>query len=1075
MKSVLETCTPRESIVKGSFNPEVFTAALMPVIDFYRTGKSTIDEIYTNGDSFFRDATYPTEGLTSTVTSVFRRISGDGSAPSVYRAETGFGGGKTHMLIACTHIAARGKELAAVTGDIVPAQYLPDPHSVHIVGVAGDEIPVRKTKGSQIVPYTLWGEIAYQVGGEELYNEVKDQAEDQAAPGKAFLDQVLGDKKVLIMLDEMAVYATRLDAIRKGGSANLSAFLMNLYGYAKSHTGIAVIITLAGTSDAFSDYTELLKSLKEETGNDALTADDVATMTEKSNKDLTSVTMRDASAVTPVSASEISSVLAKRLFTNIDTAAAAEVADAYYKMYSVSQDRLPEEACRVEYRDRVERNYPFHPTLVDFLNNKLAQAANFQGTRGVLRVLAMTIRSIWNRKIPILDIHASDIDMHNNNLVSELLGRTGNAELQTVLRADVGSEDSSSMAAGMSNAQNADKRNPHPDKVPMYENTWKVVFLNSLVGRTGGQTSNVFGVTEKDAIFMVATPILTPPQVEQALKEINESAFYLRFENGKYFAAVEPTINSVLASIRRTITDDQVRQYLRQVTNRMITNGSFFEIVQNVVYPADIPDGKDKPLLCVISLDAKSIGIQQMFTYCGSKPRVRQNSMVLLVPKTVTVELSGYTEQISMTTLTPADEAWNKLVLLARQVLAIKFLKDKPAAYGIAASKLHDPDFVSKEAERNQALSTTVNSMYTTIWFPTSGKDYTRKELHASGSEGSIGLIEQIIQTLKDSSELVTSEHTRRSDLESLSKLFFERFDYREVADILNCFYISRTWPILTDRDTLQRILNEGVSRGMWVAYKMGKDSEATRPEEIYTDKDQVPMSVSLLNGYSIVTASGAGKRGWLDKAGPEQRDVNAAVNSAFSNSSTMTFQEVSDAVRELLPLAKPEQIDAAIDEKLKAGSISTYVGTTDQGEKPDSLISGMAATMHTWAPDDVLITQRAQAERGWLTSKSDYTMEGQDAKNKVLPLLKRMSSLYVRGGAKSMIKDLDIAEMKLPNGGKLRLVISEAGPDDMKQIGELFNAFMAVSSSDEDTEVSIRIENPDENDALMKELKGKN
>ena len=44
-------------------------------------------------------------------------------------------------------------------------------------------------------------------------------------------------------------------------------------------------------------------------------------------------------------------------------------------------------------------------------------------------------------------------------------------------------------------------------------------------------------------------------------------------------------------------------------------------------------------------------------------------------------------------------------------------------------------------------------------------------------------------QTLKDASELVTNEHTRRSDLESLSKLFFERFDYREVSDILNCFY----------------------------------------------------------------------------------------------------------------------------------------------------------------------------------------------------------------------------------------------------------------------------------------------
>ena len=272
MRNVLETCTPRESIIKGTFNPEVFTAALMPVIEYYRTGKAAIDEIYTNGVLFFRNATYPTEGLTTTITNVFRRISGDGSAPSIYRAETGFGGGKTHMLIGCTHIAAMGTELADVTKEILPVEYLPAPKSVTIVGVAGDEISVRKTKGAQIVPHTLWGEIAYQVGGEELYNSVRDQAEDQAAPGKAFLEQVLGDKKVLIMLDEMAQYAVRLDVAQRNGSANLAAFLMALYGYAKSHTGIAIIVTLAGSSDAFANYTALLKSIKERCGYDCGTS-----------------------------------------------------------------------------------------------------------------------------------------------------------------------------------------------------------------------------------------------------------------------------------------------------------------------------------------------------------------------------------------------------------------------------------------------------------------------------------------------------------------------------------------------------------------------------------------------------------------------------------------------------------------------------------------------------------------------------------------------------------------------------------------------------------------------------------
>lgn len=34
MKSVLETCKPRPEILAGTFNPEVFTASLGPIIDF---------------------------------------------------------------------------------------------------------------------------------------------------------------------------------------------------------------------------------------------------------------------------------------------------------------------------------------------------------------------------------------------------------------------------------------------------------------------------------------------------------------------------------------------------------------------------------------------------------------------------------------------------------------------------------------------------------------------------------------------------------------------------------------------------------------------------------------------------------------------------------------------------------------------------------------------------------------------------------------------------------------------------------------------------------------------------------
>ncbi|NMB45606.1 MAG: hypothetical protein GX998_04260, partial [Firmicutes bacterium] len=107
MNSVLDACIPRSEILAGTFNPEVFTASLSPIIDYYQGRQTVIDSIYTDAELFFQEATYPTQGLCTTLAEVFGRIAGDVTVPAIHRLETAFGGGKTHTLIACTHIGYR--------------------------------------------------------------------------------------------------------------------------------------------------------------------------------------------------------------------------------------------------------------------------------------------------------------------------------------------------------------------------------------------------------------------------------------------------------------------------------------------------------------------------------------------------------------------------------------------------------------------------------------------------------------------------------------------------------------------------------------------------------------------------------------------------------------------------------------------------------------------------------------------------------------------------------------------------------------------------------------------------------
>ena len=114
MSGITDSCQPREGILQGTFNPEIFTASLSQVIGHYRGRGGAIDNLYTDATQFFGEGTYPTDGMRRLLREALLRLSGDNASPAIYRLETAFGGGKTHALIALTHLAFRGRELAEV-------------------------------------------------------------------------------------------------------------------------------------------------------------------------------------------------------------------------------------------------------------------------------------------------------------------------------------------------------------------------------------------------------------------------------------------------------------------------------------------------------------------------------------------------------------------------------------------------------------------------------------------------------------------------------------------------------------------------------------------------------------------------------------------------------------------------------------------------------------------------------------------------------------------------------------------------------------------------------------------------
>ncbi|MHB8764537.1 MAG: ATP-binding protein [Deferrisomatales bacterium] len=1075
MRSILESCQPREDLRAGTFNPEVFTASLSQVVDYYRDPGSVSRSLYTDAEAFFREATYPTDGLRMVLTDVFTRLSGDPSAPSIHRLETAFGGGKTHALIALTHLAHRGKELAAVTADLLAPALLPDPGTVRLVGVAGDDLPVHKPQGTALTPYTLWGEIAFQVGGEPLYREVEAEVTSYAAPGKSYFERVFGGRKALLLLDELAQYAARLEAARAEGAEQLAAFLMGLNGYARTHAGLAVVLTLAGERDAFTRQTgQLMKLLAKVTG-EKVTEDKAVGIAQRAEAGIRSVVARDAVTVVPVASAEISRVLAKRLFESIDPAAARETADAYLDLYRKSATSLPERAARDDFRHAMEAHYPFHPTAIDFLTQKLATVETFQGTRGVLRVLALAVRSLWNKKQAIPMVHTCHLDLRDARTVNEILGRTGGGELLPVLNTDVGGADTGTLAAGKSRAELADQRNPHPAGLPLHEYTWKTVFLHSLVGRSDGVGSPIFGITEKEALFDVAFPGLPPTQVEMALRLIEDDAngaYYLRFRQGKYFAGLEPTLTRILADIREGLRPSAVTEELGAAARKVVGKGADpFQVHHDVADPGHLPEGTDRPQLAVVSLEADKIDPEAFVTTLGeNRPRQRQNLVFLLVPELVLVTGQTWNED----RVQRMRATRNRLEDMARDVIARRKLREKPENFGVTKATLTDQEFERRSRERENALITAVSQAYNAVWFPSASGQIVAKEIKATGGESGLSVATEIRRVLVEAGELLTQDNaTTRETLLGLSELFFGLGQTPSLAKLRESFACVRRWPVLDRAGLLEQMVRAGVSHGYWCLFRMG-DQESARPDAIYArEGDEPPLTLDFGQaGWSLVTMPGAKKRGWLASSQVDPARVEAWVAEAVAETPAAYVSAIVTKVKEAHGEVPDSVIYTAVDNRVRNDHLATYGGTPEQEQKPSDLVRGPSAILHAVKPDDVVVTPAEAAKRGWIEAADHrLSLSGKKTLALLTGLLPRLGGMYARG-ATTTIGTLDLVDLEVQGGGRLRLSLEKVPPEGMKRLGELFEVLDTVVTAGSASDAYLEVDKPDENCPLVQALK---
>ena len=508
MQPITATCEPRSDVLAGELSDQHFAAQLDAVV---RTPEAY--PVYGDADAFFA-LTYPTAGLKELLRRVFGRLSGTSDGDSgVVRAETSFGGGKTHSLIAVHHLAI-GARPPNVDEFIDPALVPAGTRSITLVGDALD--PVNGTdapSGGRAV--TLWGALAARIG-DDAWQAMHRSDETRTPPGRETLAEIIGDAPTVVMIDEIAAYLRTCwesgDEDVRRMARQIPAFLKTLFEHAMSTPNLVVVITLATASDAFAEETAAVQA------------------------EIDSVVGRQHGMVQPAEDTDIAEIIKRRLFTEVDEQAATDTAAEYretYDKFASLDEHLTGATSNPEgYADTIQATYPLHPELVRVLDQRLSTIPAFQRTRGALRLLARTVRVVWDdpdQAPPTLNV--GDLPLDDNDLLRQLTVKLDRAEYQQVADADLVGDDAHAVEVDARRGSHA----RHAARAAT------VTFVHSL------ERTNVVGATRGDVLLGAARPGDDPATVVDALEDTAAVAWHLEATGDRWRFTPEPNEKKILS------------------------------------------------------------------------------------------------------------------------------------------------------------------------------------------------------------------------------------------------------------------------------------------------------------------------------------------------------------------------------------------------------------------------------------------------------------------------------------------------------------------------------------------------
>ncbi len=626
LKPWREVVTPHKDVASGRYQQAEFAADLWQV----HLGEGT-DE-YRDPKEFFR-RTFLTESLKQLLVNGIQRLSGKGGDP-VVQLQTNFGGGKTHSMLALYHLfsGTPPSELAGVDAVLKAAKQKTLPQVKRLV-LVGNKIspgnPVTKPDGT--VVRTLWGELAWQLGGKKAYKTIAKDDEKATNPGDALRNLFKEYGPCLVLIDEWVAYARQLhdqSELPAGSFDTQFTFAQAITESAKLAGNCLLVISLPASDTQGSPHAQ---------------ADDVEVGGIRGREALDrlrNVVGRIESSWRPASAEEGFEIVRRRLFEPLSGPDAFKqrdvTAQAFAELYQSQRAEFPSECRNADYERRIQAAYPIHPEIFDQLYGSWSTLAKFQRTRGVLRLMAAVIHSLWEKGDRGPLILPSTIPIDDPRVQFELT-RYLSDNWAPIIEKDVDGPNSLPLRI--------DSEQPNLGKLSATRRVARAIYLGSAPTSAAAHR----GIEDLRVKLGCVMPGESPAVFGDALRRLAGTATFLYQDGPRFWYSTQPTVTKLAEDRAEQLmrNPDKVAEELeRRLRNNLRDTGSFNRIHPVPNSGADIPDDLETRLV-VLSPDhayskepgnAAECAAKAILESRGNTPRLFRNTLVFLAADKVRLQ-----------------------------------------------------------------------------------------------------------------------------------------------------------------------------------------------------------------------------------------------------------------------------------------------------------------------------------------------------------------------------------------------------------------------------------------------------